>query len=54
MDIENFTGIQSLWKWSENSWKVWSPDDEMLNLLMRYNIEIIDKIKQGEGFWINK
>jgi hypothetical protein len=52
--VDNFSDISTLWQWNGSNWKIWSPENSILNLLKNYNIEIADKIKAGEGFWVNK
>ena len=46
--------ISILWKWSNNSWSVWTPDNASLqtDYLDKYSIDEITTIEQGEGFWI--
>ncbi len=51
---DNFSDISTLWQWNGANWKIWSPENSILNLLKNYKIEIADKIKAGEGFWVNK
>ncbi len=55
INIENFTNnnISTIWKWTGNSWKIWSPDSNITNLITSYGLNNITIILQGEGFWIN-
>jgi hypothetical protein len=52
-DIFNVDGINTVWKWKVNSWKIWSPNQSIMNLINNYGIGIIAKISTGEGFWVN-
>jgi hypothetical protein len=54
LEANEFGEAKTLWQWTGNSWKVWSPQNAIMNLLNQYKIEIADEIKAGEGFWVNK
>ena len=45
--------ISTIWKWSDSSWKVWSPSSSVMTLVKSYGISSIYSIYQGEGFWVN-
>jgi hypothetical protein len=55
--IEDFNAISSsintVWKWKGNSWQIWSPNQEIMNLIKQYKLDVIKEILAGEGFWIN-
>jgi outer membrane protein assembly factor BamB len=46
--------VKTVWKWTGNSWQIWSPDETIVNLISSYGIETIETISKGEGFWVNK
>jgi hypothetical protein len=52
-DIFNVDGISTVWKWEGNSWKIWSFNESIMNLINNYGIGVIAKISTGEGFWVN-
>ncbi len=49
-----FGNIISIWKWDNNTWSVWSPQNKIKKLLKLYKIKSISFIDKGEGFWIDK
>ena len=51
MDL--FKNILTLWKWENSSWKIWSPNKNLMKLLDEYKIDKVEKVFKGEGFWIN-
>jgi hypothetical protein len=55
VNMDNFknNNIITIWKWSGTSWEIWSPDDSVMELILKYGISKIEKISTGEGFWIN-
>jgi hypothetical protein len=54
LKASEFGEAKTLWQWTGSNWKVWSPQNAIMNLLNEYKIEIADEIKAGEGFWVNK
>ncbi len=50
---EKFTGVSTIWGWTGSSWKVWSPDENVINLLNQYKIKILYVLSPGEGYWLN-
>ncbi len=46
--------IKTIWKWEDNKWQIWSPVNAVMKIISKYNIESINTIKPGEGFWVNK
>lgn len=56
-DLTNkFLDINTLWQWVNNSgsWRIWSPNSNIMNLINSYGINTVTEIKKGEGFWVNK
>ncbi len=54
-EIESvFSNIKTVWEWSGNSWKIWSPIQQIKNFITQYGITQITTLKKGEGFWVNK
>ncbi len=53
-DFNKLGDISTLWKWSGNNWKVWSPKNNILQLIKSYGISIVNNLNAGDGFWINK
>jgi hypothetical protein len=53
-DLSNLGVVKTVWKWSGNNWQIWSPDNEIKNLITKYGLQTISTIEQGEGFWVNK
>ncbi len=53
--IEKFdnSNIITVWKWVENSWRIWSPNDNIKQLVSSYGLETINELNSGDGFWIN-
>jgi uncharacterized protein YkwD len=49
----NNKNISTVWKWSKDKWKIWSPDTATTNLIKNYGISLINSISYGEGFWVN-
>ncbi len=49
----NNNEINSVWKWSNNSWLIWSPKNAIIQLINQYGINKIDKLNSGDGFWIS-
>ena len=45
--------ITSIWKWSDNSWQIWSPNSNVMDLVKNYGLKSMNEIYNGEGFWIN-
>ncbi len=57
MNVDNITNsncINSMWKWNneEKKWEVYSPDQNVQNLMKKYQLGKIDKINEGDGFWV--
>ena len=48
------SGIKTVWKWNGNSWKVVSPNNEVSELLLSYDLQPFQYIYPGEGFWVHK
>ncbi len=44
--------INMIWKWSNNSWEVWSPLNSIIEILKKYKIPEIKDINISEGFWV--
>jgi hypothetical protein len=53
MNQLNNDNISSVWKWESGSWKIWSPDSTVMNMVKNYGIKPIYTLNKGEGFWIN-
>ena len=55
VSIEKFNKsfINSVWKWENNSWSIYSPVSTINELIKKYKISQIDSIKPVEGFWLN-
>jgi hypothetical protein len=49
----NQTGISTLWKWNGSGWEIYSPLKTIMDLILKYGITKAEKVKTGEGFWIN-
>jgi uncharacterized protein (TIGR02145 family) len=47
------SNIQTIWKYVDGSWQAYSSEDTMKTSLQKANIEELQSIDQGEGFWIN-
>jgi hypothetical protein len=43
---------ESIWKYSNNTWSIYSNDDDILSLAKKQNIATFDTILPYEGFWI--
>jgi hypothetical protein len=54
ISVTEFNNVKTLWKWIGSSWKVWSPQSAIAELLNQYKIETANEVKAGEGFWVNK
>ncbi len=53
--ITNFStnSISTIWKWENNSWKVWSPNTKIMEIISSYGLQPISGFSAGDGFWIN-
>jgi hypothetical protein len=47
------SGVNTVWKWKEGHWEVWSSNSDIVKLINDYNIPFIQTILSNEGFWIN-
>ena len=45
--------ISTVWKWGGNTWKIFSPNSDISNLIKNYGLSQLSTISSGEGFWIN-
>ena len=52
-DSEN--SVLSIWKWEENNWAVYLPDQEDDGAFYADSkgFKFLENIKPGEGFWVN-
>ncbi len=48
----NFDEIISIWKWDGKGWLIWTKNKFLKEIMLKYEIPIIDKILPGEGFWV--
>jgi hypothetical protein len=50
-------GIVTVWKWKDDKWQVWSPDESLMEIIEKYvaqgSVEILENIEPYDGFWIN-
>ncbi len=53
-EIFSNENIKTLWKWSDNKWKIWSSDPNILKIIEKYNLTEIQTLNPGEGFWVDK
>jgi hypothetical protein len=55
IEVSNFQkdGIKTVWKWKDCGWQVYSPDENIQNLLKAYGIPSFDAVEPLEGFWVN-
>ena len=51
-DMSIFNNVKSVWVWDEDKWKIYSSDNNILNLLEEYDIPILTNIKSNRGFWV--
>ncbi len=52
-DFFNLSSIDTIWKWEDNSWAVWSTKTDILNLINNYSLPFIQTLNSSDGFWIN-
>jgi len=45
--------IISIWKWKDNNWSVYLPNMHTKVYANAMGFTVMDKIKPGEGFWVN-
>jgi fibronectin type 3 domain-containing protein len=55
-EMKPLSGLQFIWKYKDNKWYAWSPDERIMKIINSYaengTIGVIDKIDSGEGFWV--
>lgn len=48
--------IVTVWKWKDNKWYVWSPDENLMQVIEKYvaqgNVGILEEIEPYDGFWV--
>jgi hypothetical protein len=49
-EVFNKEEINTLWKWSNNKWQIWSPNTAIKEILAEYSIPEINSVIAGEGF----
>ncbi len=45
--------INTVWKWENNKWKIYSPNPNLTPILEKYNIPKIEQLNSSDGFWVN-
>jgi len=50
---DNAEKIISLWKWQDNNWAVYLPNQDTKKYADSKGFGVIDSINVGEGFWVN-
>jgi hypothetical protein len=47
--------VNSIWKWNSdnNTWEIFSPDNNLQQLVSKYQIKQFAKVNAGEGYWVN-
>ena len=53
-DMDGIGSVQTIWKWNDNKWEIWSYKESIMELLNNYKLPIIAKITTGDGFWWNQ
>ena len=55
VDISQFDNdnISTVWKWANNKWEIYSPYQNIKDLIAQYKLETITEINAGDGFWVN-
>jgi len=53
-EFNKFGTVSTIWKWTGNSWQIWSPDANITSLIGGYGISTIQSIEKGEGFWVKQ
>ena len=53
VNVDKFYNVKTVWIWDNGSWKIWSPDSDIANLVKSYNMETFDELIAGQGFWVN-
>ena len=53
-DLSDLGNINTVWKWNNGNWTIWSPKSTIMNLIKNYGLSSITEINAGEGFWVNK
>jgi len=46
--------IKTVWRWTGSNWQIWSPNENIMDMLSNYGIDAIETVNRGEGFWVNK
>ncbi len=45
--------ISTIWKWSGNTWQIWTPDTSLKQVIENFGLKSFDLINATDGFWIN-
>jgi len=54
LNMNIFVGAKTVWKWSGQSWQIFSLNPSVMAVLSQYNIPSFYVIHAKEGFWVNK
>ncbi len=49
----NNSNVNTIWKWNDGKWELWSPDSKIQDIASQYGLSLIDELYSGEGYWIN-
>ena len=52
-DVFNQEAVTTVWKYTDASWKAYSPNTTLMNTIKAANITELTTINPGEGFWVN-
>jgi len=44
--------IVAVWKWKENGWQFWSPNQSLMEIAQTYGLDPITELNANDGFWV--
>ena len=45
--------VITIWTWNNNSWSIWSPDENIMKLISNYGLKTLSIIYRNQGIWVN-
>jgi hypothetical protein len=53
VEFFNESEVETLWGWNGSEWSIWSPKQDILNIVNKYGVPVLQKLYCGKGYWLN-